>query len=282
MLKIGLCVANKSVVICSSKDIIEVLKLEMKDFLCEPNSSYIINIDSSNSVFSKNLSDFKTTFFDTTNNNAEQPSLFKKQCSLDAKVYDISSVLFKQTISKSESFIDLLVFNFVSLRNAIRLCFMIWFDDLLAIHCSGLSKNNEGFLFAGPTAAGKSTCAKRLNEAGFDILNDEFIFLEKQSNNSVIMYGTPFGGDFSSSNKSVILKKAFFISKSLSNKIKSLSESEIFTETFKNNFLMMQIKMKEQPLLSKKIFNISKIMSNVNCYDLSLSLDEDIEDIIYE
>jgi hypothetical protein len=66
----------------------------------------------------------------------------------------------------------------------------------LLLHASAVVRNNQAFVFAGPSGNGKTTIA-RLSRSS-KILNDEIISLRIQPDHRVVASGTPFWGEMGS------------------------------------------------------------------------------------
>ncbi|HEV8306525.1 MAG TPA: hypothetical protein VGW35_02560 [Methylomirabilota bacterium] len=64
----------------------------------------------------------------------------------------------------------------------------------IVVHAAGAIRNGRGFVFAGRSGAGKTTIARLLREAGFDIVGDERVIL-RLDGDRVRLHGTPWPGD---------------------------------------------------------------------------------------
>ncbi|MBN2735571.1 MAG: hypothetical protein JXR70_01230 [Spirochaetales bacterium] len=80
--------------------------------------------------------------------------------------------------------------------------------DACLVHSSGVIKNQKGYLFLGPSEAGKSTAAELSRE--YTIVNDEICLLEFQDDH-IILRGTPFNGFYRDKNKGEAPLKALFL-----------------------------------------------------------------------
>lgn len=108
------------------------------------------------------------------------------------------------------------------------------------VHSSGIRHKNDGFLFVGPTRAGKSTSARLWKAAGnVDVLNDDRIVIRKVGKDFYI-FGTPWHGDFSDYLETIAskapLRKIFFIYHHAQNKVTPLRSMEAFHRFFPNIF----------------------------------------------
>lgn len=66
-------------------------------------------------------------------------------------------------------------------------------DGGLLLHAAGLVFNSEGFVFTGPSEAGKSTISELFARRGGTVLSDERVILRRQGS-AFFLYGTPWVG----------------------------------------------------------------------------------------
>lgn len=94
------------------------------------------------------------------------------------------------------------------------------------IHAGGISDHGRGFLFVGPSCAGKSTLARIFErQKGVSVLGDDFMVIRKQKEGPWI-YGTPLTFLFSPPKEGVPLKAIFFLSHGQRNALKKITPRE--------------------------------------------------------
>jgi len=108
----------------------------------------------------------------------------------------------------------------------------------IMVHASGIVIKEKGYLFVGPSGAGKTTLANFWNkEKGVTVLNDERLIVRRK-NSAFWLYGTPWNTTFSGcSSKSAPLKKVFFISHAKKNTLQKATSPAIFFDLFSQLFL---------------------------------------------
>ncbi|NQU98781.1 hypothetical protein HQ533_04895 [Candidatus Woesearchaeota archaeon] len=261
----NICVADKTVKIKSTDTNINLIKKEMKDFLTSKKSKYEIIISESkkkiiNKVVKKNGKIIE--FWIPEGIKSIKDRYIIKTPHMDGEIYEQKAFF----IDKENKNI------FLCIRNAIRICYLLWFlKDLMAMHGAGIERNKKGYLFCGPPKEGKTTIAKQAKK----VISDECIFV-KRVKGKLYMYGTPFGGEIKPLNKKILLTKIFFIKKSNNTEIKKLSKSEKFLKIIENNHLFNKIICKEERFLMKNIFyKTKKTFEEVLAYELEFSLEED-------
>ncbi|MDA3894652.1 MAG: hypothetical protein PF482_00750 [Desulfobacteraceae bacterium] len=97
----------------------------------------------------------------------------------------------------------------------------------MLIHSAGWRLNDNGWIFAGKSGAGKSTISNLIvEETGTTFLSDDRIVVRKIGQD-FLMYGTPWPGDAGYAvNESVPLKGILFLSKGAENNIRKLNPSD--------------------------------------------------------
>ncbi len=81
----------------------------------------------------------------------------------------------------------------------------------LMLHACGIDDRGYGYLFLGNSGHGKSTIARLWSENKAIVLNDDRIIV-REINGELLMYGTPWPGDFKEvSSKGLPIRKLFFL-----------------------------------------------------------------------
>jgi len=108
----------------------------------------------------------------------------------------------------------------------------------IMVHASGFVAQGEGFIFVGPSGAGKTTLADLWHgRRGVTVLNDERLIIRKKGG-AFWLYGTPWNTVFSGcSSASAPLKKIFFISHAKKNVIEKAIAPQAFYALFSQLFL---------------------------------------------
>jgi len=108
----------------------------------------------------------------------------------------------------------------------------------IMVHASGLVAQGQGFIFVGPSGAGKTTLANFWHgQRGVTVLNDERLIIRKKGG-AFWLYGTPWNTVFSGcSSAAAPLKKIFFISHARKNVIEKTTAPQAFYSLFSQLFL---------------------------------------------
>jgi len=143
----------------------------------------------------------------------------------------------------------------------------------LMAHGAGIECVGDGFLFAGPHAAGKSTLARIWDKyAKTGIASDENIIIKPQGN-GFYMYSTPWHGEFSDFKNSIgktKLKKVFFIYHGKDNKARRISRKESFNLFFQAIFLPFW----DKDCVSFASQVILDVINTTSCYRLGFRKDD--------
>ncbi len=104
------------------------------------------------------------------------------------------------------------MYSFDSLLRVFFSVILLELEGLL-VHSAGVSRFQQGYLFIGPSGAGKTTLA-RLSEGYGDTLSDE-LSLIRRTEEGWRVFGTPFWGELQKNgrNQAVPLKTAFILTK---------------------------------------------------------------------
>jgi hypothetical protein len=277
-IKVG--VANVCCLIKSkNKDFIDQIKKEYKDFLCVRRPSFILEMNTEEAkvkdvVVRKN--DKVVDFLKP----AKIVSGKKNKIFITSRYFDGYFNLKRKTgefVIKIFKGSGLLAF-----RNVLRLCYSLIFlnKNTVLMHGAGIINKGKGYLFSGPPLSGKSTIAKL--SLGKIILNDECVVVRRDED-GVRIYGTPFGGELKPVNKSANLCKVFFIEHDRKTYITKLKELDAITKNLFNNFLFMNIIVREEQELTKKLLKITNyIFMDIPSYELHFNLRDNLWEIINE
>jgi len=142
----------------------------------------------------------------------------------------------------------------------------------LLLHACGVMDGKKGYLFVAPAEEGKSTIAKLALKLGLKVLNDDRVIIRKEKNLFRI-YGNPWHGEVEeTSNKSLKIKRIFFLKKSKFNQIEPMSKKEAMEGFLKNSFFIPI----NNEMIKKRIDICFDLTENLNCYKLSFKPDETI------
>jgi len=148
------------------------------------------------------------------------------------------------------------------------------------IHSAGIKDGGRGYLFAGPSCAGKSTISRIWNNfSGIKILNDDRIVIRKKKSQFFI-YSTPWAGDFSDYLRFPLprakLRKIFFIYHKNRNKAVKVSPRENFNLFFLSVFPPFW----DKNCLKFVLNFLMDSISYVSCYKLDVKNNEEVVDYI--
>ncbi len=120
------------------------------------------------------------------------------------------------------------------------------------LHSLGLAKDNQGYIFIGPSSSGKTTLAKKIK--GFSVLSDELVIVRRLKERFYI-FSTPFGGEYRAKvkNLSVPLKKVFFLKRQRDSNYKRERPCKAFIGILENTFFFLKDK-----VYIEKIIDIAK------------------------
>lgn len=147
-------------------------------------------------------------------------------------------------------------------------------------HSCGLGDADKGYLFAGPTQAGKSTISRIwARYADVKVLNDDRIIIRREEGR-FYLYSTPWHGDFFDYLKETVekieLRKIFFISHSKINKARPIGAKECFKLFFPNAFVPFW----DRDGLKFTPEFIYEAIGNIPCYKLGFKNDARIVEYI--
>ncbi len=151
-------------------------------------------------------------------------------------------------------------------------------DDCLFFHGAGIINNNSGYVFFGPSNAGKTTVTEF--SANYSILGDDMVMLRK-SNGKFHVYATPFNinmGDIKLTNTNKRIKGFYRLRQDRSNYLKRMKNSKAVAE------LMSCVPLSNNNFNGNlKAFSVcSEIVDKVPCYDLHFTRDDSFWRLINE
>jgi hypothetical protein len=146
----------------------------------------------------------------------------------------------------------------------------------LMLHACGIDDGDYGYLFLGNSGHGKSTIARLWSKNQATVLNDDRIIL-REKNGELIMYGTPWPGDFKEvSSKGVPIRKLFFLQHGEKNSVVPKNGAEA---------VLMLLTRCFPPIWDKKGMEYTidlchRLVLKVPCYELSFAPDRKIVDFV--
>ena len=98
------------------------------------------------------------------------------------------------------------------------------------LHAAGWALNDQGWVFAGKSGAGKTTLARLIDEgAGGDILSDDRMVL-RRTGQTYTMFGTPWPGEGQFAvNRGVSLERLIFLARGQGNRMTEMKPSAAVT-----------------------------------------------------
>lgn len=252
--------------------IIDLIKKNCDDFLSNENEDFLITL---------NLRE-KIKIDRVVNKNGKVVEILGEREKIfnNGKNYFINSDFFNGNfdINKKKAIFDIKdcdEFLWLMIRNLLRVCYAIFAfnDNGFLMHCSCVVKDDKGYLFCGKPGAGKSTVAKLSNSK---VLSDESLII-KDHKGTVMVYGTPFGGELKPLNEKARLDKLFFLVQSKETYFEELKDAEKIAEFMQNEFLSFTIVFNDNKNLTKKIFKSSyRLLKKLKCYKMHFAIDNDL------
>lgn len=252
----------------SNKKVIESLKKYYFNFLSDKDEiDYSVEISRAKKIENSSIT-YKNNCLSIININEKRPEDY-----LNVKINfkHNSSIIYYHCIT--DIIQDRFKWEFY-LRVAIYM-FLIENQHIL-IHASGIVRNNSGYLFLGPSGAGKTTAARNCIKSNFKILNDDTMIIYKDKSTYYVS-STPYlsTSAISPVDGYAILKGLFVIMKS--DKVTVRKESlalglqQLYTHTFSLGFLMDML-----PEL-KNMFTsfLRSINNNIPFFILETAINED-------
>jgi hypothetical protein len=143
------------------------------------------------------------------------------------------------------------------------------------IHAAGLSTQEKGYLFAGPSSSGKTTVARRADP--FLVLNDELALIRIYKNTSRV-FATPFRGEYRGpiSNSSVKLAALCFLDKQQKDTCRPLARTDTLIQLMENIFCFT-----DQPKETADLLTLcSRLVTHVPGYTVNTKRGRDIQKIV--
>jgi hypothetical protein len=121
----------------------------------------------------------------------------------------------------------------ISVLNDSFFTFKTWHlikDGMICPHGAGISTLNHSYLFLGSSGAGKSTVSKFGKAHGYAIIHDDHVVVSKSDNGKYLV------ADIAFKNPGISLKAIFFLVQDKSDKLLSLSQTQMAQGLFKSLF----------------------------------------------
>ncbi len=138
------------------------------------------------------------------------------------------------------------------------------------IHAAGAIYQGDGYIFAGPSRAGKSTISMLLSDyEDFKLLSDDRIVIRKVDG-KFSMYGTPWPGEAGIAvNSKVPLRKIFFLEKSAKNMLRELTPKEALEKIMP----VVSLPWYDKNLLANYLDTCGEVLEQTKSYVLSFTPD---------
>ena len=148
----------------------------------------------------------------------------------------------------------------------------------VVLHSCGIKFGESGLLFAGESAAGKSTLTRLWNQAGdVEILSDDRTIVRKKDGD-YRMYGTPWYGEAKfGSPQSVKLDRIYFIQHGAANSVRTIKGAE----SVQNLLTCSSPPYWDADGMEFTIDLFSDLAASVPCYELFVKPDMEIVDYIH-
>ena len=145
------------------------------------------------------------------------------------------------------------------------------------VHSCGIDINGDGYLFAGNSTNGKSTLAELWKDRA-EVLNDDRIVIRFRDG-QFWMYGTPWHGDYSAvMPHGVPLKKIFFISHAVANKVERVSPMVALSMLIVRSFPPQW----DKDGMDYTLDLSARIVESIPCYTLGFIPDDNIIDYVVD
>lgn len=170
-------------------------------------------------------------------------------------------------LAECEYIVSGLYFFEVALRN-----------QLIPIHASAISYNNEAIIFSAPSGTGKSTHTRLWQKLFRDvvIINDDKPLI-KYENNQFYIVGTPWSGkSILNENIKVPLKAMVFLNQNKNNYVEELSNNEKLVYIIKNIYRPFT-----EELYQECLNNIDILISKIPMYILNCNISDEAVHTIY-
>jgi hypothetical protein len=146
----------------------------------------------------------------------------------------------------------------------------------IMLHACGIDDRGYGYLFLGNSGHGKSTVARIWSENQAKVLNDDRIIV-RQKNGELLMYGTPWHGDFKEvSSAGLPIRKLFFLRHGEKNSAVPKKGKEA---------VLMLLTRCFPPIWDKKGMEYTmdlchRLVDKIPCYEFSFEPDRKIMDFV--
>ncbi len=153
---------------------------------------------------------------------------------------------------------------------------LLEYDGFL-LHAAGLSRDNRGYVFTGPSSSGKTTLAGSATD--FNVLSDELVIIKKDGG-KFLLFSTPFAGEFKGrvDNCCALLEIIFFLRKNIPGGYAVLEKQEMLISLLENIFFFAR-----DYTANQKIIRIGyELCYFSEGYSLDLFSKTDVRRVIYE
>jgi hypothetical protein len=147
----------------------------------------------------------------------------------------------------------------------------------ISIHAAGIGTNDNGYIFAGRSGAGKTTISKQFVAKNYEsLLSDDRVIVRK-IDDELRVFGTPWPGEGGiASNTSLPLSGIFFLSHSDSNKIEKLHVREALEQLFP----VVSIPWYDPEIMNQILSFCETLISHIPVYMLYFRPDIEVVDMI--
>lgn len=187
------------------------------------------------------------------------------------KDYSKVDIYFNKSLGDNLAEYEYIVTGIYFLEIALR-------HQLIPIHASAISYNNEAIIFSAPSTTGKSTHARLWQQVFEDviIINDDKPLI-KYENNQFLIVGTPWSGkSILNENLSVPLKAIVFLKQNKDNFVEELKINEKLTYFLRNIYRPMT-----EELFQDLLDTLEVLINKIPIYLLNCNISEEAVYTIY-
>ncbi|MEW6619379.1 MAG: hypothetical protein AB1422_08610 [bacterium] len=232
-------------------ELMDLIKRKYNTFLSMKEPNFIIDVQVKKNIKLKELRELK---------------IISKKDKIFVFRWDFSGII---DFRRNEGELKLQEIEIEGVENFLRMCagwlFPKYYEGIL-LHASSVIDSKEGFVFCGPSEAGKSTIANLLKDDTI-LLTDE-ITLIRNINRRYKIFGVPFWGmlweEGNNVNISSEIKKIFLLKKDKDVYLKKLSPYKAVVEIMPNIIFFSH-----RSEISNKLFTLCcNLVEKIPCYEL--------------